>query len=165
MLSITEPQDPENFPHYYATTKDEWTEAAFNINHPAVSEDNPLYMFVQCEYCGKIVAKNRRIMRRNINHRHIIRVFCNKTCSWAFYRNIEFEGKRHPIDYVALTIAYEANKKYLREIRRERIFRLIAEGKMGPKSRKSWKEAHQTIDDNQETSTDENQTQPPTSPT
>ena len=94
IFSITEPYDPETFDEPYATLRSEWTAAAHNIDHPAVCKANSLYMYVKCAFCGKIAVKNRREMRRNIKHRHIKRVFCNRTCSWSFYNRPSYPYDR-----------------------------------------------------------------------
>ena len=89
-ISYTEPYELETFQtifptQQFATNQDNFTEAAFNPDHPCVVANEPLFMFVQCQYCGKILAKNRREMRRNIKHRHITAVFCGRGCSWQYY--------------------------------------------------------------------------------
>ena len=73
-ICYTEPYELDDFlatfpTQDFATCQLDFTEAAFNVDHPCVVPAEPLFMFVQCAYCGKILAKNRREMRRNIKHR------------------------------------------------------------------------------------------------
>lgn len=130
---ITEPQDPATFPYPYAVTREEWVKAAYNNDHPAVYQPNPTYMFVQCMYCGKIVTKRRKQMRKNIKYCNIQRVFCNRNCSWAYYRNIDFEGKRHT-PYKEMLHERYIRRKELRETRRNRMLRMWETGKLSKKS-------------------------------
>ena len=123
-ISYTEPYSLDDFTaqfptQQYATTIEEVTAAAYDPTHPCVVATEPLFLFTLCHYCGKIVAKNRREMRRNIKHRHITATFCDKTCSWHYYN-----GKGSPHDAHAESkhergVAYMETRQAKREAARK----------------------------------------------